>query len=90
MEKQVSAADKTDGMSEYERIRLKNIEERLAMFKALNFGDFKPEKKEAKSEAKEKEVVQSRERSKRIKNKEVQGSNKALGGHANSKFAITD
>lgn len=81
MEKQIDVASKTEDMSEYERMRLKNIEERLALFKSLNFGEFKAPKKE-KAETKEKEAVQSREKSRRIKTKESQV---ALGASGDSR-----
>ena len=78
LEKQVKKESKEmAGMSEYERNRLKNIQERLAMFQKLGFNDLK-EKMGAKGEEKKEKIstasrVEAREKSRRIQEKGAKG-----------------
>lgn len=63
LEKQLETGQKTQEMSEYEAMRLRNIQERLALFKQLNFESFKPEPEKRVTKKKEVEV---REKSQRV------------------------
>jgi hypothetical protein len=67
-------------MSEYEQIRLKNIQDRLAMFQKLGFNSMKDQLKGEKKERKEhtSRVYESREKSKRIRSKETQTDKKSV------------
>ena len=84
LEKQVQKESKeTAGLSEYERNRLKNIQERLAMFQKLGFNDLKDkltggkdgEKKEKCSTASK---VEAREKSRRIQEKGAKGGKNTI------------
>ena len=66
--------------SAYEKLRLKNIQERLAMFKNLNFGALK-EKAAPQKKAYEKKTYERREKSSRIKDREaLKDNNAGVGG----------
>ena len=83
LEKQKDMLEKDDGgkksASAYEKIRLKNIQERLAMFKNLNFGELKNKVAPAKK-TNEKKDYGRREKSSRIKDKETLKDNNAVDG----------
>lgn len=81
LEKQSDMLDKDDkkSASAYEKLRLKNIQERLAMFKNLNFGDLK-NKVAPKTKSGKKTQIERREKSSRIKDKESQKDKNAVGG----------
>ncbi|TRY68584.1 hypothetical protein TCAL_04696 [Tigriopus californicus] len=63
LEKQLETGEKTQDMSDYEAMRLRNIQERLALFKQLNFESFKPE---PEKRAPKKKEVELREKSQRV------------------------
>ena len=84
LEKQVQKESReTAGLSDYERNRLKNIQERLAMFQKLGFNDLKDKLTGSKEGEKKEKVttaskVEARERSRRIQEKGAKGGKNTI------------
>lgn len=79
-------SDEQKSASDYEKIRLKNIQERLAMFKSLNFGELKH--KLAPKKVNNKVDYGSREKSSRIKDKAAQKDYNSVGGGESTLFCM--
>ncbi len=77
LEKQIKSGEKAEkqegkGLSEYEQIRMRNIRDRLELFNSLDFGMLKTGlKKEKAKTGGPKDALPTREKSRRIKDKEV-------------------